>query len=231
MRILILLLLSVGFTGQLSAQQKDLEYFAKVPSRYVKPGLSPMQTVRFSYQQTPGNQWIKDAGEMKLDLFKVRFHPRGAVIFSGGTWAGYKTQKKNLYEVRGDKAFEKTDYLFVAPTVSAGLSYGFFFPWFASARIGVLKPFEAAYYKAQLPIQYSDGSGIQTSESTVKTSVEDFGDIQKYIAFEIYRPFKARSTKTRPMGLSLSYVLMLDHPAGNSAGAINAGIYWHMKAK
>ncbi|HMG10169.1 MAG TPA: hypothetical protein VK609_16760, partial [Mucilaginibacter sp.] len=164
---ILFILLVFTVSGQLLAQNKDQEYFAKVPSRYVKPGLSPMQSIRLSYQQAPGNQWVKDAGELKLDLYRIKLNPRASVIISAGTWAGAKRQKHNLYEVNGSKAYEQTDYVYAAPTVSAGVSYGFFFPYFIAARFGVTKPWEAAYYKANLPILNTDGSGIKATDSEI----------------------------------------------------------------
>lgn len=226
-RFLRLLFLLVLLSNLAVAQNKSLEYFAKVPTRFYKPGLSPMQSIRFSYRQTPGNQWQKSVGEMKLDLFQVKFSRRASLIFSGSAWAGYKVQKRKLYKINEEQAYERTRYYYAAPSVSAGVSYGFFFPFYINARVGVFKPWEGAFYNAYLPVQYSDQQGIQTSESEITYVRKGFGELQKYISVEIYRPFKRHFPDERPMGWSVGYTNYLD--AGK--GGWNAGLYWHIKAK
>lgn len=228
-RIFFFLLLFVA-TVRANAQDKPLEYFAKVPTRFEKPGLSPMQSIRFGFIGTPGNQWVKQSGELKLDLIRVRLSKRASAIISASAWAGYKRQSRDLYKIRDEQAFERTNYFFAAPAISAGLSYGFFFPYYLNARFGVYKPWEAAYYKALLPIQYSDGQGIQTLENSIEYAQQDFGGIHKYVALELYRPFKSRSMSMHPMGFSMGYTYFLDVES-DSQGDWNFGLYWHIKAK
>ena len=231
MRQLFILLLLLGtFTQNLHAQHKSLEYFEKVPTKFYKPGLSPMQSIRFSYQGTPFNQWVKKSGEMKLDLFRIKLSKRSSVIISGAAWAGYKNQSRELYSVNGQQASERTNYYFASPALSTGISYGFFFPYYLNARIGFLKPWEGAYYKATLPIQYSDQDDVQTQESAVEYSEKGFGPVKNYFALELYRPFKAKFRHEHPMGVSVAYTFFPGEESGNQT-AWNFGIYWHIKAK
>ena len=205
MRQLFILLLLLGtFTQNLHAQHKSLEYFEKVPTKFYKPGLSPMQSIRFSYQGTP--------------------------FISGAAWAGYKNQSRELYSVNGQQASERTNYYFASPALSTGISYGFFFPYYLNARIGFLKPWEGAYYKATLPIQYSDQDDVQTQESAVEYSEKGFGPVKNYFALELYRPFKAKFRHEHPMGVSVAYTFFPGEESGNQT-AWNFGIYWHIKAK
>src|SRR5262245_51997635 len=113
MRHLLLLVLLLPACFRLSAQNKDLAYFAKVPTRFSKPGLSPMQSVRFTYQGLPGNEWVKHGGELKLDLFRIKISTRVSAIISGSAWTGYKKERHDLYEANGQKAYEQTQYTFV----------------------------------------------------------------------------------------------------------------------
>jgi hypothetical protein len=232
MRRLLLLLpiLLLLTSGRLAAQHKSLEYFAKVPSRFIKPGLSPMQGVRFGFLGTPANQWLKNAGEMKLDLFRIPFSKRASLIISAAAWAGYKRQSRDLYRVRDEQAFERSNYFFAAPALSTGLSYGFFFPYYLNVRLGLYKPWEGAYYKANLPLQYSDQQGVQTAASTLQYNQQGFGKIEKYLALELYRPFKSHFPRQHPMGWSVAYTVFPGAESG-SQGAWNFGLYWHIKAK
>jgi hypothetical protein len=229
MRSLLLSLMLLA-SIRLSAQNKELEYFAKVPTRFLKPGLSPMQGIRLGYQGTPVSPWIKNAGALKLDLFRIKFSPRGSVIVSSAAWAGYKSQRHDLYKVIDEKAYERTRYYFVAPVLSAGVSYGFFFPYYLHAQIGILKPWEGAYYEANLPVLYSDQEGVKAMESKVLYSQKGFGETQQYMALELYRPLKSHAWHRHPMGCSVAYTYFPGADSG-SRGAWNFGIYWHVKAK
>lgn len=229
-KLSLLLLVLILATVQVSAQNKSLEYFAKVPTRFHKPGLSPAQSIRFGYRNTPGNQWVQNAGELKLDLVRVKLNKRSAFILSGAAWGGYKQQKRELYTVNGEEAFERTKYFFAAPSVSTGVSYGLFFPYYINAHLGVFKPWEGAYYQARLPIQYSDQQDIQTSESFLTYTQENMGAIQKYLGVELYRPFKRRFPHAHPMGWSVSYTYFMDSESADKS-AWNFGVFWHIKAK
>lgn len=230
MRRLLLLVLLLPACFRLSAQNKDLSYFAKVPTRFLKPGLSPMQSLRFNYMGMPGNKWVNHGGELKLDLLRIKLSTRVSAIISGSALVGYKRERHNLYKANGKEAYEQTQYYFAAPSVSAGVSYGFFFPYFLSVRAGVYSPWETARYKAVLPLQYSDQDGVKSRDAKVVVTDEVKGGLQKYATFEIYRPLKSHFKNRRPMGLSLSYTFFPGNKSGEQ-GAWNFGIYWHKKAK
>lgn len=230
MRCTFMMLMLLLSASQLLAQQKSPEYFAPVPTRFHKPGLSPMQSVRFGLMSTPGNEWLKHSGELKLDLFRIRMSMRFSALVSGSVWAGYKRERKDLYTVRDEEAFERTNYFFAAPGMSAGVSWGFFFPYYLNARFGIYKPWEGAYYKAYLPVQYSDQQDIQTRETEVVYSRQGIGEVQKYLGLELYRPFRSRFPDRHPMGWSVSYTHFLDLEGGQTGGW-NIGLYWHVKAK
>lgn len=230
MRHLLLLVLLLPACFRLSAQNKNLEYFAKVPTRFLKPGLSPMQSVRFTYLGMPGNEWVKHSGELKLDLFRIKLSTRVSAIISGSALVGYKRERHDLYKANGQEAYELTQYYFAAPAVSAGVSYGFFFPYFLSARLGVYRPWETARYKAVLPLQFSDQDGVSTREAEVVLTDEVTGDVKKYATLEIYRPLRSHFKHRHPMGVSVSYTIFPGNESGEQS-AWNFGVYWHIKAK
>lgn len=218
MRSIITLVFALTFMSQVFAQQMELQYFAKVPSKYIEPGLSPLQGLKFGYQYFPQDLWVKDAGEIKLDLLKIRLLKYGAIILSGGTFGGYKTQQRDpVYKIS-----EKAEYYLLVPTFSVGISYGFLFPWFINARAGVMKPWEYAYTETTI----TNSSSIPTVSEIRQ---EKSGEIQKFMAIEVYRPLRGRYKDFHPIGLSLSYVVILDPITVKPKDTFNVGIYWHIK--
>lgn len=228
MRIVVILFFFIP--AGLLAQNKSLEYFAKVPTRFEKPGLSPMQSIRLGYIRMPGNTWTPNVGEIKFDLFRFKFSPRASAIISTAAWGSFRREKRDLYEVNGEKAIERVNYYLIAPAASAGISYGFFYPYYVNARVGFFNPWRAAYYKSVLPIQHSESDGIETLKTGIIKSEKGFQGVNSFVAFEVYRPFHSRAHGAHPMGWSLSYLFFPGEESG-AKGTWGAAVYWHIRTK
>lgn len=218
------------------AQNPDLEYFAKVPTRYVKPGLKAGQGFHISRMGMPVNNWVTHPMELRFDVAQISLTKRASIILGFGGLLGYDYQKHTLYEVNDSKAVEKNNNYFAAPTLSGGIAYGFFFPYFISFRAGVYYGFEGAYYKAVLPMQISDQDGITVREEEVTYHQALRTGAKPYASLELYRPFKSHFLDKHPMGWSVAYTF---YPGVDSEvkqnwkklSTLNVGFYWHLQTK
>lgn len=224
----ILFSLILFAVNSLTAQDPGLEYFAKVPSKYKVPGLSPMKVFQISYLNIPSSLWVKNTVEMHSDLFRVKMNYRLSIIFSTGLYSGAKRQVHELYTINDKTAKERVNYFILSPIASISGSFAFSYPYFLRAGGGINSNFERANYKATIPEQVSGKDGIETNVFTYTLIKKQNNGIKPYLFIEIYRPFKSKPNNKRRLGYTIG-VFYWPENTKTKKTSLNVGIYWNAK--